>query len=152
MRIDGKALAEGIFTDLTKQVSALKQKGITPTLAVILVGDDPESLAYIHQKQKATERIGGKFIFEQLSKTTLPKELAARVEMYNNDPSVHGLIVQRPLPPNLDSSITQQVNPQKDVEGFVNNSLFEVPIVKAIFTLFEKTTISLLFSLLLYYI
>ena len=106
MRIDGKSLAETIFTDLTNQVTQLKQNGVTSTLAVILVGDDPESLAYIRQKQKATERIGGKFIFEQLPKNTLPKELAARVEMYNKDPSIHGLIVQRPLPPRFDPSIT----------------------------------------------
>ena len=138
MRIDGKALAESIFTDLTQQVVLLKKQNITPTLVVILVGDDQESLAYIHQKQKATERIGGKFIFEQLPKTAQTKEVLARVAMYNKDPSVHGLIVQRPLPPHIDPSINQMVDPKKDVDGFVKNSLFEVPIVKAIFNILDQ--------------
>src|SRR4030043_726631 len=102
MKIDGKAIAEGILSDLTKQVTLLKQKNITPTLAVILVGDNPESRSYIRQKQKATEKIGGRFIFEQLPKTQHTKELAARVAMYNRDPAVHGVIVQRPLLPHID--------------------------------------------------
>lgn len=138
MKIDGKALAEDLLSDLTKRVAALKQKNITPTLAVILVGDDPESLAYIRQKQKATEKIGGRFIFEQIPKTALPKEVAARVAMYNRDPSVHGVIVQRPLPAHFDLSINESVDPKKDVDGFVKNSAFEVPIVQAVLNILEK--------------
>lgn len=134
MKIDGKALAEAIFTDLTKQVAILKQKDVTPTLVVILVGDNPESLAYIHQKQKATERIGGRFIFEKLPKTALPKELAARVDMYNRDPGVHGLIVQRPLPAGLSAA----VHPRKDIDGFMPNSPFDVPVAMAVFTILNK--------------
>ena len=138
MKIDGKALAESILSDLTKQVALLKQKGITPTLAVILVGDNPESLSYIRQKQKATEKIGGRFIFEQLPKNALPKEVAARVAMYNKDQLVHGVIVQRPLPPNFDLSINENVDSKKDVDGFVKNSPFDVPIVKAVLNVLEK--------------
>lgn len=137
MKIDGKALAQATLTDLTRTVTHLKEKGVTPTLAVILVGDNPESLSYIRQKQKATEKIGGRFIFEQLPKTSLPKELAARVQMYNRDPSVHGLIVQRPLPPDFDVSINERVNPKKDIDGFVTNSPFDVPIVKAMIDILE---------------
>jgi len=132
MRIDGKALAEDILSNLTKQVSRLKQKGITPTLAVILVGDDPESLSYIRQKQKATEKIGCRFIFERLPKAALSKEVAARVQMYNRDPHVHGLIVQRPLPQTIDAAINQHVDPKKDVDGFVLTSPFDVPIAVAV--------------------
>ncbi len=134
MRIDGKALADEILLNLANEVRRLK---ITPTLAVILIGDDPESLSYIRQKQKATEKIGGRFIFEQLPKNALPKEVAARVAMYNRDPSVHGVIVQRPLPPHFDVSINESVNPKKDVDGFVVHSAFEVPIVKAIFSILD---------------
>ncbi|MCX6792370.1 MAG: bifunctional 5,10-methylenetetrahydrofolate dehydrogenase/5,10-methenyltetrahydrofolate cyclohydrolase [Candidatus Gottesmanbacteria bacterium] len=143
MKIDGKAIAETIFTDLTKQVAILKQKNITPTLAVILVGDNPESLSYIRQKQKATEKIGGRFIFEQIPKASLSKEVTARVEMYNRDPSVHGLIVQRPLPSHFDLSINESVDPKKDVDGFVTNSPFDVPIVMAIFTILKHIGITL---------
>lgn len=143
MKIDGKAIAEAIFTDLTKQVAVLKQRNITPTLVVILVGDNQESLSYIRQKQKATERIGGRFIFEQLPKTTLAKELAARVEMYNRDSSVHALIVQRPLPPHIDVSINERIDPKKDIDGFVKNSPFDVPIAMAVFTIVKHIGITL---------
>lgn len=143
MKIDGKALAQAILLDLTKQVTLLKTQGITPTMAVILVGDDPESLSYIRQKQKATEKIGGRFIFEQLPNTTRPKELAARVEMYNRDPTVCALIVQRPLPPSIDLSIHRCVKPDKDIDGFVKNSPFDVPIAMAIFTILKHIGITI---------
>jgi methylenetetrahydrofolate dehydrogenase (NADP+)/methenyltetrahydrofolate cyclohydrolase len=134
MRIDGKALADNILTNLTNEVKKLR---ITPTLAVILVGDDPESLSYIRQKKKATEKIGGRFILEQLSRTTLQKELTARVAMYNCDPSVHGLIVQRPLPDGL----TAEVDPKKDIDGFGPHSPYEVPIAQAVLSLLKDVDI-----------
>jgi len=134
MKIDGKALADGIFTDLTARVAALKEQGIVPTLAVILVGDNSDSLAYIRQKQKATERIGGRFIFEHLPATTTQKELTARVQMYNDDSSVHGLIVQRPII----NSLTATVSSGKDIDGFEKNSPFDVPITMAIFALLQN--------------
>jgi len=140
MKIDGKALADEILTNLTNEVKKLY---IMPTLAVILVGDNPESLSYIRQKQKATEKIGGRFIFEKLPKTALPKEVAARVEMYNRDPSVHGLIVQRPLPAHFDLSINESVDPKKDVDGFVTNSPFDVPIAMAVFTILNHIGITI---------
>ena len=139
MRIDGKALADAILSDLTNQVTLLKQKGVTPTLAVILVGDNPESLSYIRQKQKATEKIGGRFIFERLPKTALFKEVAARVEMYNRDTSVHGLIVQRPLPAGLSAAVHQK----KDIDGFMPNSLFDVPVAMAVFTILNHIGITI---------
>jgi methylenetetrahydrofolate dehydrogenase (NADP+)/methenyltetrahydrofolate cyclohydrolase len=142
MKIDGKAIADGILSDLTKQVAVLKQNNITPTLAVILVGDDPESFAYIRQKQKAMEKIGGRFIFERLPKAALSKEVAARVAMYNRDPHVHGLIVQRPLPQTIDKSINQRVDPKKDVDGLVPTSPFAVPIAMAIFTILKHISIN----------
>jgi methylenetetrahydrofolate dehydrogenase (NADP+)/methenyltetrahydrofolate cyclohydrolase len=143
MKIDGKALAEAIFADLRQEVSLLKQNGVTPTLAVLLVGDALESFAYVRQKQKATENIGGRFIFERLPKTALSKEVTARVEMYNRDTSIHGLIVQRPLPPTIDNTINQRVDPKKDVDGFVENSLFDVPVAKAVFTILKYIGITI---------
>lgn len=140
MKIDGKAIADAILTNLTKEVDSLITKGITPTLAVILVGDNPESLAYIRQKQKITERIGGRFIFEHLPAQTQTRELAARVQMYNDDPTVHGLIVQRPLPEDYGdvTDILNSVSPKKDVDGFVPNSPFDVPIAQAVLTILEQ--------------
>ncbi len=140
MKIDGKALADAILLNLANDV---KKRHITPTLAVILVGEDPGSLSYIRQKQKATERIGGRFIFERLPAASLSKEVAARVGMYNRDPSVHGVIVQRPLPPLIDPSINQIVKPEKDIDGFVKNSPFDVPIAMAIFTILKHIHVSI---------
>lgn len=139
MKIDGKALADAILSTLTQEVLRLKEKGTTPTLAVILVGDDPESLAYIRQKQKMTEKIGGRFIFEQLPKTTTPKELAARIAMYNADNAVHGLIVQRPVPIVGDTEkILNTVAPKKDVDGFIPNSPYDVPIAHAVLDILDS--------------
>lgn len=126
MRIDGKALADAMLSTLAKKVPH-------PTLAVILVGDNPESLAYIRQKQKAVERIGGRFIFEKLPDVTTQKELTARVAMYNSDPAVAGLIVQRPLPPGL----TARVAAHKDIDGLEGDTLFDVPVAMAIFTILK---------------
>ena len=134
MKIDGKALADAIFSTLTEEVL---RSGIHPTLAVILVGDNPESLAYIRQKKKAVERIGGRFIFEQLPQVASQKELDARVAMFNQDDSVHGLIVQRPIP----TGLTAKVDLAKDVDGFEADSSFEVPITRAIFTILESIKI-----------
>ena len=139
MRIDGKALADAILSTLTQEVLQLKNQRVTPTLAVILVGDDAESLAYIRQKQKITERIGGKFIFEQLPKITTPNELAARIAMYNADNAVHGLIVQRPVPITGDTAaILHTVVPKKDVDGFIPNSPFDVPIAHAVLDILDS--------------
>lgn len=137
MKIDGRALADAILSTLTGEVLQLKKGGVVPTLAVILAGDNVESLAYIRQKQKATEKIGGRFIFEHLPDATRAKELTARIHMYNDDPTVHGLIVQRPLPKHLNPTIGNFVDPKKDIDGFVPNSPFDVPIATAVLTILE---------------
>lgn len=130
MKIDGKALADVMLAQLAKTV---KEKNLHPALAVILVGDNPESLAYIRQKKIATERIGGRFILEKLPAVTTQKELDARVAMYNNDPAVTGVIVQRPIP-----GITARVASEKDVDGFEENSPFAVPTAQAVLLLLKK--------------
>lgn len=126
MKIDGRAIADGIF-------GTLSQRALKPTLAVILVGDNPDSLAYIRQKKKAVERIGGRFIFEHLPKTTTQEELSARVDMYNHDLGVHALIVQRPIP----TGLTAKVDLLKDIDGFEKGSPYHVPVAMAIFTILE---------------
>ncbi len=135
MIIDGKAIADTILQNLTDSVSKLKSDGITPTLAVILVGDDPGSLSYIKQKQKAAERIGASLIFEHLPKKTSKETLSSAIAHYNNDPAIHGLIVQRPVPiANIDDTINS-VSPAKDIDGFVPHSPFEVPVARAVMTI-----------------
>ena len=124
MRIDGKAIAERILNDLAKEIATRK---LQPTLAVILVGDNPASLAYIKQKQKAAERIGAKIILSNDISDT---------KKFNDDPSIHGLIIQRPLPKNLND--IPPVKLTKDVDGFEKNSPFTVPVVLAVQTILKE--------------
>ena len=117
MQIDGKEIARGILARLSKDITALR---VAPTLAVIQVGDNPASLAYIRQKQKAAEKIGARMI---VSNTI------ADVWRFNTDPSVHGIIVQRPVP---EGTPPYAVTLQKDVDGFEPGSPFDVPVVAAV--------------------
>lgn len=137
MRIDGTALANSILTDLSQTVSELKDKGITPQIAVVLVGDDPGSISYIKQKEKAAKRIGAILTLEHLPHTITPEILLSTIAHYNNDPQVHGLIVQRPLPIVGVDDILNTVSPAKDIDGFVPNSPFEVPVARGVITILE---------------
>lgn len=113
MRIDGKQIADTIL-------ASLKNTGAKPALAIIQIGDDPASSAYIRQKQKAAEQIGVKII--------LSNNLTD-VDSYNIDKNIHGIIIQRPVPGNLD---IPKVTVKKDVDGFLPNSPFEVPVALAV--------------------
>lgn len=140
MRIDGKAIAEDILKGLTKEVTRLKDHGSPPTVAVILIGNDPGSVSYVRQKKKTAERIGAKMILiheTDIPETTQLRDLIAR---YNADPAVHGLIVQRPLPPSCGepNAILDMIAPQKDVDGFVPNSPFEVPVARAVWFILKS--------------
>lgn len=134
MIIDGKQIAEDILVRLTKDVETLRLSGIIPTLAVILVGDDPASLAYIKQKQKAAQRIGAHILFDHQPATITVHDLKGRIDAYNADASVHGLIVQRPVPETVGdtSTVLTLVTPKKDVDGFLPDSPFDVPVALAV--------------------
>lgn len=134
MIIDGKALADSILTRLTDDVRALKARERTPALAVMLVGDDPASLAYIKQKQKAAEQIGATIELRAETKILRPQQLQEFIRLYNADPAIHGLIIQRPLPAAMGdvSIILDSVSPAKDVDGFLPGSPFDVPVALAI--------------------
>ncbi len=134
MKLDGKLLAESILAKLAKDVALLQTQGIPPRLAVILVGDNPASLAYIKQKQKAADRIGAEIVFDHQPSTITPEYLSARIIQYNNDPAIHGLIIQRPIPKEVGdvSDILKTVATAKDVDGFLPNSPFDVPVAAAV--------------------
>lgn len=138
MRVDGKVIADQILTGLQSKASSLKNQGVTPTLAVILVGDDPGSLSYIKQKKIAAEKIGATLILEQLPTTTSLEALDSAIAHYNSDPQVHGLIVQRPVPLSDAENILAHVSPAKDVDGFIPNSPFEVPVARAVKTILKS--------------
>ncbi|OGO82728.1 MAG: bifunctional methylenetetrahydrofolate dehydrogenase/methenyltetrahydrofolate cyclohydrolase [Clostridiales bacterium GWD2_32_19] len=117
--IDGKLLASEIKEKLKVEVSELKQKNIHPKLAVILVGDDFASKKYVNNKKIACEYVGIEQELIELGSDIIEEELIKVIEKLNNDESVHGILVQLPLPKHIDSyKIISIINPNKDVDGF----------------------------------
>ena len=117
--IKGKEVAEYVLADVRTGVDALLARGITPCLAVILVGDDPASEVYVRKKKEKCEELGIRSLQIHLPAETTQQELLARVEALNADPSVHGVLCQLPLPEQIDEqTIVRAVRPEKDVDGF----------------------------------
>src|SRR5213596_3011048 len=117
--IDGRAIAEKVYVDLRREIVELKAKGVTPGLAVILVGDNPASRAYVRSKDKMCRQLGLHSVKLELPESTTQMELLARVEELNRDPSIHGILVQSPPPKQIDeAAIVRSLDPRKDVDGF----------------------------------
>jgi methylenetetrahydrofolate dehydrogenase (NADP+) / methenyltetrahydrofolate cyclohydrolase len=113
--LDGKALAANLRADLAKQVASMSTK---PGLAFILVGDNPASLVYIAAKEKACLEVGINSITHRLPGTATQSDVTTLIDDLNNDPHIHGILVQMPLPAQLDTdAILARVTPQKDVDG-----------------------------------
>ena len=117
--IDGKQIAKEVHAETRAAVEALKGKGITPGLAVVLVGDDPASRAYVRSKDKMSKELGLHSVKHELPATTTQEELIAIVHRLNADPAVHGILVQSPPPAHIDeAAVIQAIDPRKDVDGF----------------------------------
>ncbi|MCD7862285.1 MAG: bifunctional methylenetetrahydrofolate dehydrogenase/methenyltetrahydrofolate cyclohydrolase FolD [Lachnospiraceae bacterium] len=117
--IDGKKISAEIKEEVKEEVQKLKSKGIAPCLAVIQVGEDPASSVYVRNKKKACEYTGIRFLHEKLPEETDQETLLSRLLEMNEDPSVHGILVQLPLPKHLDEqAVTRAISPAKDVDGF----------------------------------
>lgn len=118
-RIDGKAISDQIKEEAALEAQALQRQGITPCLAVVLVGNDPASMVYVNNKKKACEKVGILSRSYELPEDTEEKDLLALVEQLNMDNSVHGVLVQLPLPPQIDEEkVILAVDPKKDVDCF----------------------------------
>lgn len=138
MKIDGNKISEDALDDLKNKVNTLKKKNITPHLAIILVGEDHASKAYVNQKKIKGELIDAKISIHHFNEDVSEKELENFVENLNKDLNVHGIIIQRPLPPQIDEVKTRKmVTPEKDVDGFLENSKFEEPIAGAVFEILK---------------
>ncbi|MFZ4551700.1 MAG: bifunctional methylenetetrahydrofolate dehydrogenase/methenyltetrahydrofolate cyclohydrolase FolD [Aquabacterium sp.] len=117
--IDGNALSKQLRGEVAQRAAALTAKGTKPGLAVILVGDNPASQVYVRNKVKACEDAGFKSVLEKYDATLTEAELLARVDALNNDPSIHGILVQLPLPKHIDDhKVIEAISPLKDVDGF----------------------------------
>ena len=118
--IDGKVLANKVQTEVAEEVERLKQeKNVVPGLAVILVGDDPASHAYVKMKAKACEKVGFYSITHNMPDTISQSEIIQIIEMMNANPHIDGILVQLPLPKHIDTDkILEVIDPKKDVDGF----------------------------------
>ena len=116
--LDGKALAQLAEEDIKSHVSTLKENGITPTLATILVGVDPASATYVKMKQNACARLGMDSIAVELSKETTTEELLEAIDKLNHDSNVHGILLQHPVPSQINErKCFDAIDVTKDVDG-----------------------------------
>ncbi|MBR4358890.1 MAG: bifunctional methylenetetrahydrofolate dehydrogenase/methenyltetrahydrofolate cyclohydrolase FolD [Butyrivibrio sp.] len=117
--IDGKAISQIIKDELKEKTARLKEQGIEVTLAVILVGEDPASKVYVRNKKKACEYIGYRSLSYELPKETSQEELLKLIDELNNREDVNGILVQMPLPSQIDEkTVIDAISPKKDVDGF----------------------------------
>ena len=124
IRIDGKAVAARLRAEVAETATALRGRGVVPTLAVVLVGDDPASAVYVRNKTKAAREANVDVRDHKLPAATTQAELAALIDALNRDPVVDGILVQLPLPAQLDANaVVAAIDPAKDVDGLHPSSL-----------------------------
>jgi methylenetetrahydrofolate dehydrogenase (NADP+)/methenyltetrahydrofolate cyclohydrolase len=117
--IDGNALSKKLRTEVAQRAAALHARGISPGLAVVLVGENPASQVYVRNKVKACQDNGLHSVLEQYPATLSEADLLARVDALNKDPAIHGILVQLPLPAHIDAQkVIESISPAKDVDGF----------------------------------
>ncbi len=125
--IDGIALSKQLRADVATRVQALKAHGVTPGLAVILVGEDPASAVYVRNKVKGCADTGVRSVFEKYPATMTEAELLARIAALNADPTIHGILVQMPLPKHIDPHrVIEAISVAKDVDGYATLSAGEL--------------------------
>ncbi len=117
--IDGNALSKQLRGEVAQRAAALTAKGFKPGLAVVLVGDNQASQVYVRNKVKGCEEAGMHSVLEKYDATMTEAELLARIDALNNDPTIHGILVQLPLPKHIDDhKVIEAISPEKDVDGF----------------------------------
>ena len=117
--IDGKAIAQKSNEESRAAVAELRVRGITPGLAVVLIGEDPASVAYVRSKDKKCHELGMHSVKHELPAITSQADVIALVQQLNADPAIHGILVQSPPPPHIDErAVVEAIDPRKDVDGF----------------------------------
>jgi len=144
VRLIGKDIAEKIYQTLAQRVGELKKSNITPHLVVFLIGENPASVAYVKQKQMKGEDIGCKVTILRYDESVTTEELEKKVKELNGDPTVHAILIQRPVPTHIDiDKLELLTDPEKDVDGFHPNSPFTFPIPMAVMKILEEVYSSL---------
>ena len=139
MKFDGKALALNIYEDLHQRVITLQKNNVTPHMAVMLVGDNPASVAYIAQKKKWAKFIGASVTEIHYPIETSTEQILKTIHDLNENRSVHGIIVQRPLPDHIDKDkTTTTTNPAKDIDGFHPDTTFVIPVAAAVVRILQE--------------
>ncbi len=140
MKINGRQIAEEIRSELKGRIEKLKQKGVTPKIAIITLGPEASWEAYVRQKIKVAGELGIKAILINLQEADEEK-LIRTVKEIDSNPNYHGIIVQRPIPGNFDQEkVVNLISPEKDVDGFREDSKFEVPVWLAIKRILGEST------------
>ncbi|MDR0198642.1 MAG: bifunctional 5,10-methylene-tetrahydrofolate dehydrogenase/5,10-methylene-tetrahydrofolate cyclohydrolase [Methanomassiliicoccaceae archaeon] len=122
--ISGNEISSSIYGELRERIAVLRSKGVTPGLAVVLVGEDPASQVYVRMKGKKCEELGMHSVTVVLPKDTSERDLLSKVDELNNDAKIHGFLVQLPLPKHIDEDkVINSIDPRKDVDGFHPNSV-----------------------------
>lgn len=140
---NGKEFARQKELEVKKEVVKLKKKGVAPRLVSIVVGNVGGGRFYQNLKKKAAERIGAEVEIISLSPSTSLREIREKIEQFNKDSSVHGVMIQLPLPDYLEPKTNYLINiidPKKDVDGLREDSIFLTPVVKAVIAILEKAT------------
>ncbi len=139
MKLSGKDIAEKVYQSLRVRVGELQKKRITPHLVVFLIGENPASVAYVRQKQTKGEEIGCKVTVLRLQESITTEELEKKVKELNDDPTVHGILIQRPVPDHVDiEKLELLTNPEKDIDGFHPDSPYTFPIPMAVMKILEE--------------
>lgn len=139
MRIDGRTIAEDILSSLKYEISKLRKCGIIPHLVIFLIGNDLASKAYVDQKQKKGEAIGAAVTIVQLASHITNQQLLKQIQHYDNDPTIHGIIIQRPLPLHIDGDrVAQSVSAKKDIDAFRNDSPYDMPLAEAVIEILKS--------------
>ncbi len=144
MKIDGRAISSEILSKLKEKVAKLKAKGINPVLAIILMGDNQASAIYVRQKGIKAKEIGAEVKVFPLKENETNQETEKLVKKLDSDSKIHGIIIQRPAPKNVDAnSLTELISPEKEVDGFGSSSKYPVPVAEAVLLMlrgvYEKT-------------
>lgn len=122
--LDGRAVAQRVRESLKPRVAALRERGVVPCLAVMLVGDDPASHTYVRTKARACESVGIRSVVQHYPASVSQAELEAQIDAWNADPTVHGVLIQHPVPAPLDeAALLRRLDPCKDVDGITPASL-----------------------------
>lgn len=140
MLIDGKQIAAEILQDLKSRVENLKKRGVFPKLAVVLMGDEESSAIYVRQKELKAKEIGATLEIFKFDETVTNNEVETLVKKLDADLKIHGIILQRPAPKQIEiEKLEQFISSAKEVDGFGTNPIYEVPVAQAVLLMIKKT-------------